>query len=169
MLKAASATRRCLHLDQGIVASYKKCWITSPAKAVQKDPKPATPSWTLACCLIWKHNLGMCSAQVFSRPARLQLLLPGEGADLCTHVVLSEFIDSDLGLHEVVVEDDDFSAEGSLLLLVVVGLRRQEQEERRRERQKVKYKCKDWQIYNFLPFFLAIFRQNLNIAIIQKC
>lgn len=78
----------------------------------------------------------MCAADVFSRPARLQLLRPGEGADLCTHVVLSEFIDSDLGLHEVVVEDDDFSAEGSLLLLVVVGLRRrQEQEERRRDRE----------------------------------
>lgn len=97
----------------------------------------------------------MFSAQVFSRPARLQLLLPrergSEGAALCTHVVLSEFIDGDLGLHEVVVEDDDFSAEGSLFLLVVVGLRRRkEQEDGQRGREKVKYKCEYWQTYNFL-------------------
>lgn len=41
---------------------------------------------------------------------------------LGTHVVLSEFIDGDLRLHEVVVEDDDFPAEGSLFLFMVVGL-----------------------------------------------
>lgn len=39
-----------------------------------------------------------------------------------THVVLSELIDGDLRLHEVVVEDDDFSPEGSLFLFMVVGL-----------------------------------------------
>lgn len=42
-----------------------------------------------------------------------------------THVVLSEFIDGDLRLHEVVVEDDDFPAEGSLFLFMVVGLQRE--------------------------------------------
>lgn len=74
-----------------------------------------------------------------------------EWAALCTHVVLSEFIDVDLGLHEVVVEDDDFSAEGSLFLLVVVGLRRRkEQEDGQRGREKVKYKREYWQIYNVL-------------------
>lgn len=45
------------------------------------------------------------------------------GAAVGTHVVLSEFVYGDLCLHEVVVEDDDFSAEGSLFLLMVVGLR----------------------------------------------
>lgn len=43
-------------------------------------------------------------------------------AALSTHVVLSEFIDGNLCLHEVVVEDDDFPAEVSLFLLMVVGL-----------------------------------------------
>lgn len=46
----------------------------------------------------------------------------------------------------MVVEDDDFSAEGSLFLLVVVGLwQREEQEDGQRGRDKVKYKS--WQIY----------------------
>lgn len=42
-----------------------------------------------------------------------------------THVVLSEFINGDLGLHEVVVEYNDFPAEGPLFLLVMLGLQRQ--------------------------------------------
>lgn len=43
-------------------------------------------------------------------------------ASSCTYVVLSEFIHGDLGLHEVVVEDDDLPAEGSLFLFVVLRL-----------------------------------------------
>ena len=39
-----------------------------------------------------------------------------------THVVLSELIQSDLGLHEVVVQDDDLATQHSVLLLVVLGL-----------------------------------------------
>jgi len=39
-----------------------------------------------------------------------------------THIVLSEFINGDLGLHEVVVEDNDLSAEGPLLLVMVLRL-----------------------------------------------
>jgi len=42
-----------------------------------------------------------------------------------THVVLSEFLDRDLWIHEVVVEEEDFPAEGSLLLFVVLGLQRE--------------------------------------------
>lgn len=41
---------------------------------------------------------------------------------VCTHIVFSEFVDGHLGLHQVVVEDDDLSAEGSLLLFMVLRL-----------------------------------------------
>lgn len=79
-------------------------------------------------------------------------------AALGTHVVLSEFIDGDLGLHEVVVEDDDFSAEGSLFLLVVVGLRRrQEREDGQSGREKVKFKCEYWQMYECASVCLSQF------------
>lgn len=55
-------------------------------------------------------------------------------AALGTHIVLSEFIDGDLRLHEVVVEDDDFPAEGSLFLFMVVGLKwKRKNQQRRRE------------------------------------
>lgn len=53
---------------------------------------------------------------------------------LGTHVVLSEFIDGDLRLHEVVVEDDDFPAEGSLFLLMVVGLQWKERTDKGEEK-----------------------------------
>lgn len=56
-----------------------------------------------------------------------------------THVVLSEFIDGDLRLHEVVVEDDDFPAEGSLFLLMVVRLQ-QKRQNRQETRDVVKIK-----------------------------
>ena len=52
---------------------------------------------------------------------------------LITHIVLSEFINGDLGLHEVVVEDDDLPAEGSLLLLVVLGLQGKEKERKNQQ------------------------------------
>lgn len=54
-----------------------------------------------------------------------------------THIVLSEFIDGDLRLHEVVVEEDNFPAEGSLFLLMVLGLQRKRKNRRgRREIEK---------------------------------
>lgn len=41
---------------------------------------------------------------------------------MSTYIVLSEFINGNLRLHEVVVEDDDLPAEGSLFLFMVLGL-----------------------------------------------
>lgn len=75
-------------------------------------------------CLQAKHNSGTSSTGVLAHNKVHILLSPiRHDASLSTHVVLSEFIDGDLCLHEVVVEDDDFPAEGSLFLLMVVGLR----------------------------------------------
>lgn len=45
-----------------------------------------------------------------------------DGVALSTHIVLSEFINGDLRLHEMIVENNDFPAEGSLFLLVVLWL-----------------------------------------------
>lgn len=53
-----------------------------------------------------------------------------------THVVLSEFIDGDLRLHEVVIEDNDFPAEGSLFLFVVVGLQSKKKNRQKRKENK---------------------------------
>lgn len=43
-----------------------------------------------------------------------------DDAALSTHIVLSEFINGDLRLHEVVVENNDFPAEGSFFLFMVL-------------------------------------------------
>lgn len=45
-----------------------------------------------------------------------------DGVALSTHIVLSEFINGDLRLHEMIVQNNDFPAEGSLFLLVVLWL-----------------------------------------------
>lgn len=61
-----------------------------------------------------------------------------------THIVLSEFIDGDLRLHEVVVEDDDFPAKGSLFLFMVVGLQCKRKRVDKGE-EKLEKKKKGWQ------------------------
>lgn len=77
----------------------------------------------VSLCLQAKYNSGMSSTGVLSHKKVHILLNPvRHDAALSTHVVLSEFIDGDLCLHEVVVEDDDFPAEGSLFLFMMVGL-----------------------------------------------
>lgn len=55
-----------------------------------------------------------------------------------THIVLSEFIDGDLCLHQVIVENNDFPAERSLFLLMVLRLQTDEAQQRRSWRQKQK-------------------------------
>lgn len=55
----------------------------------------------------------------------------------CTHIVLSELIDGDLSLHEVVVEDNDFPAEGSLFLFMVLGLQYRGRENGTRKRRTI--------------------------------
>lgn len=42
---------------------------------------------------------------------------------LYTHIVLSELFNCDLGLQEVIVEDDDLPTQRSFLVLMVLGLK----------------------------------------------
>lgn len=42
----------------------------------------------------------------------------------CPYIVLPQFLNGQLGFHQVVVEHDDLSAQGSLLVVMVLRLRR---------------------------------------------
>lgn len=56
---------------------------------------------------------------------------------LYTHIVLSELFNGDLGLHEVIVEDDDLSTQRSFLILMVLGLNQTGEVERGEKERKL--------------------------------
>lgn len=71
-----------------------------------------------------------------------------DGTALSTHIVLSEFINGDLRLHEMIVENNDFPAEGSLFLLVVLWLwckRKNGQVKRETGEKEKEQKPQGWQ------------------------
>lgn len=56
---------------------------------------------------------------------------------LYTHIVLSELFNGDLGLHEVIVEDDNLSTQRSFLILMVLGLNHRGEVERGEKERKL--------------------------------